>query len=513
MARQDDEETPLLQRPEQRTARTSPLSWDQFWIILFLQFSDSLVFQTLAPFTPQVNIFPLLGPESDHNRNFVKLIRDIGVTNGDESQVGHYVGILQSSYYTAQALTILHWSQLSDHIGRKPVILTALFAISISMFSFGLSKTFVGLVISRAFCGAFNGSNGVIKSMVMDITDTTNLPKAYGYMPLPWMLGTLVGPLVGGSLSRPVDRFPEIFGRPKLLQIYPYLLPCTVPAIFALVAWLVTYSRFKECGNESVSTRTPFWELIKGWLLRQAYAKPFPPPRNALAISEVANSEVPSKPLPLCALLTPKVLTVAASYVTMALFYMAFSSVLPVFYSTPIELGGLSLDPPHIGAILAVSGVAHGVFQLLFYARLHDRFGAGAIHIAGVGSGVPIIILFPVINALARVHGLGWAVWLSVGVQLSLATSLVMCYPCLALFIRAAAPNRASLGATNGIIQLVVAGARIIGPASAASVFSYSMQEGHDTWLVYYYLITIAFLAVGTSLLLPRNPSIWEDRQ
>jgi MFS family permease len=175
--------------------------------------------------------------------------------------------------------------------------------------------------------------------------------------------------------------------------------------------------------------RAPLWELIKGWLLRQSHAKPFPPSRNALAISGVANSEeVPPKPLPLCALLTSKVLTVTASYVTMALFYMAFSSVLPVFYSTPIELGGLSLDPPHIGAILAVSGVAHGVFQLLFYARLHDRFGARAIHIAGVVSGIPIIILFPVINALARVHGLGLAVWLSVGVQHSLVTSLVMCY-------------------------------------------------------------------------------------
>jgi hypothetical protein len=96
IARQDDEETPLLQRPEQRMARPSPLPWDKFWIVLFLQFSDSLVPQTLAPFTPQVSIFPLLGLESDHNRHLIKLIRDIGVTNGDESQVGHYVGILVS---------------------------------------------------------------------------------------------------------------------------------------------------------------------------------------------------------------------------------------------------------------------------------------------------------------------------------------------------------------------------------------------------------------------------------
>lgn len=223
ITRQDDEETPLLQQPIART----PLPWDQFWIILFVQFPDSLVFQTLAPFTPQ-------------------LIRDIGVTNGDESQVGHYVGILQSSYYMAQALTILHWSRLSDHIGRKPLILTALLAIAVSMFSFGLSKTFVGLVVSRVFCGAFNGSNGIVKSMIMDITDTTNLPKAYGYMPLPWMLGAIIGPLIGGSLSRPADRFPEIFGRSAFLKSYPYLLPCAIPAIFASVAWLVTYFQFRE---------------------------------------------------------------------------------------------------------------------------------------------------------------------------------------------------------------------------------------------------------------------------
>ncbi|KAG1728515.1 MFS multidrug-resistance DHA1 sub-family [Suillus paluster] len=491
-ARQDDEERPLLQQPEQPVTRTrTPLPWDQFWIILFLQLSEPFAIQTLAPFTPQ-------------------LIRDIGVTHGDESRVGHYVGILHSSYHAAHALTIFHWSQLSDIIGRKPVILTALFAISVSMFSFGLSKAFLGLVVSRVICGALNGSSGVVKSMVMDITDATNMPKAYGYMPLPWTIGTIVGPLVGGFLFRPADRFPDIFGRSELLKTYPYLLPCSVPATFAILAWLVTYL----CLKESISTRASLWELVKEGFSRQLYAKPATPSTNALVGSGAANSEdFPSKPLPLRALLTPKVLTVTASYTTMTLFHIAFGSILPVFYATPIELGGLSLDPPRIGTILATSAVAHGTFQILFYARLHDRFGAGPIHIAGVCSGIPIVLLFPVINALARAHGLSLAVWLCVGVQLALMTSLMMCYPSLALFIRAAAPNRASLGATNGIVQMIVAGARIIGPASAASVFSYSAREGHDAWFIYYFLMAIAFLAVGTSLLLPRDPSVWEDRQ
>ncbi len=92
----------------------------------------------------------------------MQLIRDIGVTNGEEATVGYYVGIMasvllfpsdinlidtqQSVFFVAQAFTVLHWSSLSDRIGRKPVILTGLFGISLSMYCFGLSSTFVGLL-------------------------------------------------------------------------------------------------------------------------------------------------------------------------------------------------------------------------------------------------------------------------------------------------------------------------------------------------------------------------------
>jgi MFS family permease len=399
-------------------------------------------------------------------------------------------------------LTIFLWSQLSDHIGRKPVILTALSAISLSMVLFGLSKTFLGLVVSRAVCGIFDGSGAVIKSTVMDITDATNLPNAYSYTPIPWHVGKIIGPLIGGSLSRPADRFPDIFGRSELLKTYPYLLPCSISTILVLIAWLIVYFRLKE----TVFTR-PLWELIKGGFSRQSYAQPHQPSSNVL----VNPGEVQPKPLPLRALLTSKVLIVTASSATMALFQTALSSLQPVFYATPIELGGLSLDPPRIGAILAAQGATFAIIQLVFFARLHDRFGARAIHLTCLSSGIPTIILLPVINFLARAHGTGLAVWLCVAIQLVLAMSLLMCYPSLTLFVRASTPNRASLGATNGIVQMFVSAAMIIGSGSANSVFSYSMREGHDAWLAYYFLTATLFLAIGTSLLLPRDPSVWED--
>ncbi|KAG2146255.1 major facilitator superfamily domain-containing protein [Suillus clintonianus] len=487
IAYQDDEETPLLRQPEQSIAKT-PLPWNQFWIILVLQFSNFLVFQTLAPFTPE-------------------LIRDIGVTGGDESQVGYYAGILHSSYYVAQTLTVLYWSQLSDHVGRKPLILVALFAIATTMLSFGLSRTFLGLLASRLICGAFNGENGVVKNLLLDITDATNLPKAYGYMPISWMSASIIGPLAGGSLSRPADRFPEIFGRSELLKTYPYLLSCAVPAVCASIAWLVTYF----CLKETVSTRAPLWELIKEWLLRRQSAKPSTSSSHAQTSSGKPNAEEAPKPLPLRAVLTPKVLTVVASNGTLSLFDIAVTTILPVFYATPIELGGLSLDPPRIGAIFATSAFVGGTFQIFFYARIHDRFGSYAILMAGLASGIPSVILLPVINALARAHGMGRAVWLAIAIQRVLLAIFGTCFACMAMFIRAAAPNRASIGATNGLVQFVSEGARMVGPACGAAVFSYSMQEGRDVWLAYYFILSLGFLAIGTSVFLPRDPRLWEE--
>jgi MFS family permease len=54
----------------------------------------------------------------------------------------------------------LQWSRLSDHIGRKKVIMNGLLGIALSMYSFGLQKTFWGVVVARSLNGALNGNIG-----------------------------------------------------------------------------------------------------------------------------------------------------------------------------------------------------------------------------------------------------------------------------------------------------------------------------------------------------------------
>ena len=53
-------------------------------------------------------------------------------------------------------------------------------------------------------------------------------------------------PVIGGSLSRPAERHPELFGQSEFLKKYPYFLACSIPATFSIVACFVTLFFLKE---------------------------------------------------------------------------------------------------------------------------------------------------------------------------------------------------------------------------------------------------------------------------
>lgn len=75
---------------------TTPLPWRQLSILLLLQLAGPLTGQVIAPFLPQVR-------ESTHQLSMnhrlilpLQMIRRIGVTHGDDTQIGYYVGLVVS---------------------------------------------------------------------------------------------------------------------------------------------------------------------------------------------------------------------------------------------------------------------------------------------------------------------------------------------------------------------------------------------------------------------------------
>ncbi|KAJ3712182.1 member of major facilitator superfamily multidrug-resistance, DHA1 sub-family [Lentinula raphanica] len=478
MSPQVDEETPLLQEQHHKPERT-PLPWFQFTIVLFLQLAEPLTSQVIYPFLPQ-------------------LIRDIGITQGDETKVGHYVGLLQSLFFLTQAMTVLHWSRISDSIGRKPVILIGLFGLSMSMYCFGLSTTFWGLVFSRSLNGALNGNIGVIKSIMAEMTDATNIAQAYAYMPIAWSTGGVLGPMIGGALARPADQFPQLFGNNDFLKKYPYFLPCAVPATFSAIAWLVTFCFLKE------TVQAPTFALPKIFRFKSYTGKISPVSEINDVTTEIPDNE---KPVPFRKLLNRRVLIAAGNYATLSLVDITFRAIQPLFFSTPLELGGLGLPPSSIGNLLSVFGLLNGVMQIFFFAQLHDYWGSKKTFIMGIASTVPIFICFPILTYLVKSNGcITPLAWMFVGLQIMLSLSISFSYGAIFIYISAASPNRASLGATNGLSQMTVSICRAIGPAASNSLFSLSMRHHYmGGFLVYYVLLSISVLALVAASMLPRQ--------
>ena len=130
------------------------------------------------------------------------------------------------------------------------------------------------------------------------------------------------------------------------------------------------------------------------------------------------HEEHVEQPLPLRSLLTRPVVVSITNYGTLALLEVAASALLPLVWSTTIELGGLGLTPASIGLWMSGYGCVSAVFQFAFFPRIVGRFGPGRIVFASAGAFGLIYTLFPLENMLARGTATVTAVWPLIVLQL-----------------------------------------------------------------------------------------------
>jgi hypothetical protein len=124
-------------------------------------------------------------------------------------------------------------------------------------------------------------------------------------------------------------------------------------------------------------------------------------------------------------LLTKPVIISISNYAMLALLDMSAMVLIPLVWSTPVELGGLNLSPATIGLWLSAYGCLNGVLQFTFFPRVVRRLGPGRVVLVSIIAYFIIYSMFSFENMAARhaisAYGTGTnaAVWLFVILQLA----------------------------------------------------------------------------------------------
>ncbi|KAG8701681.1 hypothetical protein FRC08_003963 [Ceratobasidium sp. 394] len=436
------------------TGKPTPLPTKQISILLLMGLCEPITFTVIYPFISE-------------------LVNNTGVTGGDSTKVGYYAGLIESIFFFTESLFVLQYGRISDRIGRRPVLLFGLFGLALSIFSFGLSKSFGKLVLSRALSGALNGNIGVAKSMMVELTDETNQAQCFAFFPVMWSTGSTIGPFIGGTLSNPARLLPRVFDTPFWNE-YPYFLPCLVTAMFTAFVFILSAIFLQE-------THHP-----------HAEPKPDPPP----VATEYGTVDQPTRqayrPAPsVRSVLTKRACIAIINYAFLAFCDITYLGVIPVMFAASTEHGGLGLTPRVIGLVLGLQGIVTGIIQVFCFAPIHRRFGSKRTFVAGLASYMCLTLSLPVMNALAR-RGMWWEVWVVMSVHVGLSCPAFMAFGCMTIFVTSAAPSKSTLGTLNGISQTTISVIRAVGPATATSLFALSVdRQLLGGWFVYAVLVGV----------------------
>ncbi|KAK6980772.1 MFS domain-containing protein [Favolaschia claudopus] len=465
-------------------SRRTPIPRFQLFILIFIQFAEPMTALVIYPFV-------------------VQFVRETGITGGDETRVGFYAGLLESSFFFAEALTVYQFGRLSDIYGRRPVLLMAPLGVGLAMIGFGLSRSFWVLLAFRCAQGAFNGNLGVAKTVMNEISDPTNVAEIFSYLQLMWSVGSTTSPFMGGLLANAAVKWPDTLGKIKILRLHPYFLPCAVAGGVALAGFgfAVTLPSLKE-RNKNKQCGSPPTEADP---LLSAGSGSVNPASNNLD-SDSNDAEVIHS---FWELFTPKVRMALLNHACLCFCDMAYDALIPLVYSTPISLGGLGMRPHDIGVIMGSCGIFNAIIQVVFGGRVIRYFGARRIFTSAFVAYIGVFSTYPLLSILARRAGrVDAAVIVVLVCQLSSSCMMYFSFAATMLFIMDSAPNRRSIGSVTGLSQMVGTVFRGIAPSVASSLFAVSVKHNiAGGYLVYIILAGISYGALRCTLMLPRRLS------
>lgn len=116
----------------------------------------------------------------------------------DVNVASTYGGILLAVFAVAQFIFSPIIGNLSDKYGRRPVLLLALFGLSIDYVIMAMAPSFSWLVVGRIIAGIGGASFTTASAYIADISTEENRAQNFGLIGAAFGIGFIIGPLLGG---------------------------------------------------------------------------------------------------------------------------------------------------------------------------------------------------------------------------------------------------------------------------------------------------------------------------
>lgn len=110
------------------------------------------------------------------------------------AQIGWLVGIFSLAQFFCSPL----WGQLSDRIGRKPVLIVSTLGTAAGFCLMGAAHTLLLLFVARLIDGISGGNIGTAQAYIADISAPEERSKRMGLIGAAFGLGFIFGPAIGG---------------------------------------------------------------------------------------------------------------------------------------------------------------------------------------------------------------------------------------------------------------------------------------------------------------------------
>jgi len=144
----------------------------------------------------------------------------------NDPRIGWDGGLLISVYAFMQFIFAPIWGKLSDHIGRKPIIIASLLgdAVFYAIFAFSVHNLALQFA-SRILAGIFSSASlAVAQAYVADVTPPEERATGLGMLGAVFGLGFIIGPALGGWLGSYYLWLPLVFAAAAALLNAVYVI-------------------------------------------------------------------------------------------------------------------------------------------------------------------------------------------------------------------------------------------------------------------------------------------------